>query len=220
MARLTSELATERIDRYYLDYPTCLDDPIDSAIEEIQERQREIRRTNQRDPSVDFDFEVVIFPQKQRLYGMLFTEHLDWIEDFFSHDIVTRYEYYQGVRPANVSQQEWARREKTWTRIFEESHIPSQVGLVASCNNALHTLLPSVYTVIEQQPSFEERVQKATNLLANDSKYNGIKAPKIEDFMSWIRSDERKKLVEELKPMVKNKLKKELTFDDFTKKLQ
>ena len=83
------------------------------------ERRDEVRRTNQRDPAVDTDFSLVVFPVNglsvPGVLGIIYTEHNAWRRAWLGHPGVCEYGFWNNAdEPEGVSATEWAERGRNW----------------------------------------------------------------------------------------------------------
>lgn len=89
------------------------------AFGEIVRRQRDIRATGHRDPSVDFSFEItfVTDPTTGRIYAKPFTEHRAYLDVLAAHPAVSAFEFWNTTdRPDDVPADEWDARAAIWSR--------------------------------------------------------------------------------------------------------
>lgn len=157
-AELVARVATRRID-----LATIAGDndpqPLISAGTEIQDRQRKVKLTGQRDPSVDFSFSVMVIPTDHFIIGTFYTENEELTELFSSQTWIEDYHYQnQTDKPAEISTFEWENREKTWNK-FVDFHKPLmysgfkyQLTDTSNFFGTLEDILPHV-------PSIEDRAK-------------------------------------------------------------
>lgn len=90
--------------------------------------QSEIRRTKIRNPAFDTDFELIFFPDGNRMLGIMYCEHPNWCREWLAQPKVSEYAYWNNTdRPANLSAEEWDARGEAWDRVLAH-HIPSMNG--------------------------------------------------------------------------------------------
>lgn len=122
--------------------------PLSSAYCQLRDRQADVKRTMRRDPDVDFDFAVAIMPHDGRLYGIAYSEHTAWVKLFLSKPWIEGYAYWNGVdHPADVTDEEWDERERTWDAVLGPAAVPAMVGFEARCTDIL-TPSPDVNEVL------------------------------------------------------------------------
>lgn len=95
--------------------------------------RREIKRTGQRNPLVDTDFSVTVFPRGPRSWvGLVFTEREKWREWFMRLPRVRDFGYWNNTdQPEGMSSRAWARRRKVWGEVLLDRGpaVPAMYGL-------------------------------------------------------------------------------------------
>jgi hypothetical protein len=162
MAVLLASMCAETIDRNVTEAGRNAGKyPYRDAHQEIRTRQKEILGSGARDPEVDFDFEVSILPHDGAVYGMIFSERSRWIDLWMEQEEVEDFSYWNNVdRPSDISEDEWKERSETWSRILRSNAAgtPGMVGFSAQCTDRF--VQPTLADVVDQLPSFEERLKK------------------------------------------------------------
>ena len=72
-----------------------------------------------RAPGVDTDFQLVFFPDGDRILGIAFTEHDRWFRRWLRQPLVSEYRYWDNTdQPNGISRKEWERRNEAWDRVL------------------------------------------------------------------------------------------------------
>lgn len=101
---------------------------------DMHDRQREIKKTQRRDPPVDFEFEIVIIPDGNTFYGLYYTEQGKWADEFRDQPYIQDYSYWNNTdKPDEVTDAEWEERELTWNRLLPRVTTPAQRGYTVTC---------------------------------------------------------------------------------------
>lgn len=73
-----------------------------------------------RAPSLDTDFKLTFFPEKERFLGIAFTEHEAWFRRWLHQPLVHEYGYWNNSdKPRRIRQNEWNQRQETWDRVLD-----------------------------------------------------------------------------------------------------
>lgn len=90
----------------------------------IIKRYKNIKTTGHRDPEVDADFDIYLFPLEKHTFIVANTESRELLELFIAHAGVEEYSYWDSTdKPEDVSAEEWRERERIW-----EKAIPRQIS--------------------------------------------------------------------------------------------
>ena len=195
----------------------------------ISSRYAQIKERGERDPFVDFDFAVAVYPIKNKILARYFTEQRVFEDLWFSQKFVKDYHYQnQTDRPENISEKKWDQREKDWDIALEEQcykNIPSTGSFLfdfITANRCRIYLQSDIWQDINLKnkmiPSFEDRAKfyifdkayqiKIDELNKKDkSGYHHYHIPEKE---VW----EDKKLIEKIQKEVENNLKKDIKISD------
>lgn len=155
-----------------------------------EERIKEIERTKQRDPEIDFSFNFTVIPDGDELYALIFTEQQQLISVWESFQEVSSFAYHDHSNPPDtLSKDEWENRRQVWERILN-NNIPNLSGFHIEC-------IPSFYAPIEisaillSLPSFETRVHRESEKLLMERKFNEYKLQQskesLDDYHTLIR---------------------------------
>lgn len=130
----------------------------------IFERQAEIRRTKTRDPEVDYSCQLVLFPAKNKILGLYYTEKKEHINILSNMPYAKEYAYWDNTdKPENISVKQWNLRRETWNKTLDFSGSPTFKGFIVKCQEPL---IPFPNEIIPYIPSLEERAEtQAENIL-------------------------------------------------------
>lgn len=149
---------------------------------EMNDAQAEIKKTGQRNVSVDFDFEVSVMPWGRKVYGIIFCEQSAWIDEFMSQPWVEEYGYWNNTdRPDHLTARQWERRRKTWNAILKQDpwDRPSGCGFTADCK------APDRFSdndaVLAACPSKENRVARTARSVVLGRAYKTLMEPLSEE---------------------------------------
>jgi hypothetical protein len=93
---------------------------------EMADRQHRIVTTMRRDPSVDFNFDILLFPGKSQTLAILQAERDEYEEWFDSLDWVHDYAYWTNTdRPDDMTKKMWDLRGEAWDKALGESSVPA-----------------------------------------------------------------------------------------------
>lgn len=188
----------------------------------IQSKFYEIERTQIRNPSFDFSFDLSFLPIEDKILIMIFTEQDSYKQIFLSFPQTTAYPYFDNCdQPPSISDEEWKTREKEWNSALLPYDIPALQGFSVQCVN----FLPSVFaddleTYKHHIPTLEERIHKIATIQLSmlfDARfqrhYNTY--PKASDYIHWKDLPTTKLKLTSLKLKLQKQLKPKLTISDF-----
>lgn len=91
-----------------------------------------IKKTNQRNPSYDFQFSICLFPMKDKVLALIYTEQNLFTKAWKKMKGVRDYSYWDhSDKPDHVTTKEWNTRIKNWDKAIEGggARVPSDNGL-------------------------------------------------------------------------------------------
>lgn len=160
--RFIADMAANMIDEEFLRPGTQSGEtPLMKAISHLWERQDAVRKTQRRDPAVDFQFDVSIMPFEGRIYGITFTEQNDWRRMWMAKPFVEEFGYWNNTdAPDDMTNESWEERERIWNSILEPaiSSAPSMAGFTAECSHT--SVFPDLDCVLEFIPPLELRAAR------------------------------------------------------------
>lgn len=121
--------------------------------------------------ALNFGTELVFFQDSNQTPLVMYYCQNAEISDFLNkklNNLGQSFEYWNNTdTPDEISQDEWDARGEVWNEIFEDSSIPSEVGLVVKLLPDYYSPgIPSVDELEKNQPSFESRVKDKLKSLA------------------------------------------------------
>lgn len=107
---------------------------------EFRDDVAEIKKTGYRNPSVDFEFKVMIFPYKGEFYGMIFTEQSAWANALRDEKWVSEYAYHDSTddTPPGVSYKDYRKRATVWKAIIGPDYVPAAHGVEMDLTLPVH----------------------------------------------------------------------------------
>lgn len=93
-----------------------------------------------RDPAVDMDFSFSVHPVGRYLYGVVFCDRSEWLDEFMKLPWVEEFAYWNNTDPPeHLTTRQWKRRERIWEQAIPDhfSNIPARSGFVAECGDEL-----------------------------------------------------------------------------------
>lgn len=159
-AKLVAGEIADRIDKISRSLALPAKNILSSTILSIWDRQRNIKRTDRRDPDVDFEFLLRLFPFEGRVYGIAHCEQNAWLERWLDQPFLDRFNYWDNSdKPDQIDEDEWADRQRIWCGIFAQH--PSRridlCGLNVSCTG---DVIPSTDDILQAMPPFSRRLAK------------------------------------------------------------
>jgi len=198
--------------------------PYSCATEIISLRVGTLWATGIRDPNIDFACTIMVIPVKNKVFGILYTEHSD-IANIFMDDtkFVEPYIYWEKeIKPDFINEKEWSKRNKQWSVALKNFNgIPSLNGFSAECVSRFVYLLHSVDGALDHIPDFNTRVyDMCMRLVAYDKKDDVVFAKNYDGFLKWIKTPEGMSTIEDKKNMVETSLIKNIDKNILTNRIK
>jgi len=111
--------------------------PIAEAAANMKDRINEVKRTQRRDPAIDFSFEITFIPiRKRKMLGLYYCENRDLVNKMFSiPGFVSEYGYYDNSdMPDELTQRQWDQRNADWELALPDG-IPINNGFTFKITN-------------------------------------------------------------------------------------
>jgi hypothetical protein len=140
--------------------------PVMEGISKLWDMQAEVRKTQRRNPAVDFEFTISLMPFEGQVYGIVYSEQQEWLRLWMAKPFVIDFSYWDNTDPPEeVSEQDWAERGRVWDAILSEAVFtaPSMAGFAADCTH--EALSPDIDNVVNELPSFQERISRTARFL-------------------------------------------------------
>jgi len=182
---------------------------------------------------VDYEFTVVVFPDGNNFYGIIYTSQVELYKVFMSHPDISYFGYNTEKKPNDVSDQEWIHIGSVWNRVLLEKKIaiPEIHGITYTIISEEFMLnnYPTDTMLYDYTGSLEERAFDFSREIAF-SRYidgnpmvrdNPIIMTKIyKNFMDDISDGDGLIELNNIKDKIMKKLKLVITnFDDFDSKI-
>jgi hypothetical protein len=138
---------------------------IGAAYIELMDRQFECQRTGQRNPFIDYQAEIVVFPVEGQLLAIPYIDNptlrtllasQSWWQDFGYWDNTDEEE--------GVSEADWEERERLWSLAMPEGLPPAQAGYtvtILASSNGQHDMTDEMLAPL--LPTLEERVHRSVD---------------------------------------------------------
>lgn len=102
--------------------------------------ERRSRAATVRDPAVDTEFSVTLFPLSESLFaGLTFTDHSRWHDEFLNQPGVRYFAYWDNSDPdPDVSVEQWAGRRAIWDSVLTgtgKTGVPSAHGFTITISD-------------------------------------------------------------------------------------
>lgn len=194
------------------------------AVLELQERQQRVIKEGRRDPLVDFEVELILFPlgweePSNHVLGVYFTEHKDLADIWMSKKFVEEYGYWTDTdKPESMSEEGWKKREVAWATAMKQSYIPMLSGFRVMCSSLQHMTVPLLSEAMNHIPDLKSRAEGISmDITFSDfmKKLPEGTSPVTEytKFKDWIETEEGKLVKEERLNLILKNLK--LTLNEF-----
>lgn len=134
---------------------------------EADDMRRERKKEGQRDHAFDTESTLIVIPEGQRLYALLFASHQKIQKQFEAIEGVEEYNYWNNSdEPDEISRSAWKTRGKRWDRMLGTSGIPADAGasfqLVKEATG-FYERVKEEHLVGMEKPTLERRVQEITH---------------------------------------------------------
>lgn len=200
--------------------------PLHTAWCEMSDRQREVRKTLRRDPDVDFQFELWIWPLGTRTLINLHTEQEAFTKWFDALPFTRDHAYWDSVDPdETVDEADWRAREADWHAVWPVGGVPSDRCLTMVMFNDQLPLPVDAAEAVAHVPATAERLRAAASRRHLEEVYQRMIAEKRAEDPDWKmdgfgtvfeaeaasreETDRRAEIVENLRPLFRD-----LTADD------
>lgn len=186
------ELAVDLVDKVHIDGSKVTSNAFYRAESEVRDRQKEIRVTGYRDPQVDWDFVVSVFPLRYskgaRVLGIYATEEDEFSKLLKRQSWFIEYGYWNNTdRNDGVSSSAWEKRRRDWDRAMP-SGVPADDGFSFDLvsNDRIRRGVDKE-DLMPLQPSIERRAKRiAQDLLWRE--YSAVNVKKDAESHELIRS--------------------------------
>ena len=158
---------------------------LNEIYEDIRNRQRKIKASGERDPRIDFDFTIHLYPFEGEVYGITNTEQSDWTKKFRRLPFVSDFSYWNNSDPdRRVKAKDWQHRAHVWMNLFKDHSTYRSRGFTIECGpDETHQSAVSRSDIVKKIVPFEDRLKRvATNRII----YRQMEMTKTDSFAkSW-----------------------------------
>lgn len=160
-----------------------VEQPLMDAWKELLDRMKKIKATMQRDPQVDFEFDLWLFPLGRRTLLLVQSEQREMQDYVDGLPFVEPYAYWDSTDPdEDVERSEWRRRMRDWEKVLPRLGIPSDTCLTMVMFNSELAMPPSGSRIRPHIPSLEDRIARhASTRHVSETMNRLIEEKKIED---------------------------------------
>jgi hypothetical protein len=161
---IAEELVSSRDTQYFSQTPETKSLSVIHV--ELVRWQKEIKGSGNRDPSVDFGFDVSVIPDRSprvpaNLLGIFYTEQGPFINVLKAKRWFIDYSYWNNSdRPDDISEQAWKTRCRHWDAALGKDGIPSIAGFSFTVIANELIRWPSVEAILEKQPPVANRAKR------------------------------------------------------------
>jgi len=144
------------------------------VVNEMYKRQEEVRVKQIRNPSIDFSFEICVFPHDDQFYAQFFTEQGSLTKILKDKDYYEDFVYWNNVdEPTGMDSDEWEARGQTWNEILEPvGYVPSRAGFTYEIVPLSGLINLDSQTIIDNAPGIIVRAER----IAKDNVYKKFAA--------------------------------------------
>lgn len=167
LSRVIAAAAATRHDEHFFvktssEQAGYLFDPLRAAFADTVERQSLSETTGIREPDVDMNFDIFLFPHAHQVFGIVDCDQGDFVQTWMNKSFVEEFSYWNGSDgPEDISPATWEARGKVWNDIFAKRFLISKTGMQIRCSDVE---MPSYEDVLKEVPSFERRAQHVAQL--------------------------------------------------------
>jgi len=169
--------------------------------QQFSQKQDEIRVKGVRDPSVDFQFSLVVIPSEDKFYGLFYTEQKEFADLWAENELVSEYIYYNNVdEPEDISIEDWNKRGEVWDSLLDPYNgIPSKAGFTFEVIQEITFDIPKTTEVVDAMSSIKDRasIRARDNMFkrfCEKKKITGNNVMKVyREFVDYMTTDEGEK---------------------------
>lgn len=174
---------------------------LSKIVGEFRDEVDEIKKTQRRNPSVDFEFKLSIMPYDGALYGMIYTEQYAWHKLFMDHPWVNDFSFHDSTDdlPKGITRRDYDARGRLWNKIMPEM-VPAKSGVEADLTTTIYW--PEWDWIEPEFEDFDTRVSIVAENRATFARMKEIGSSKDDLYFSafwearrWLKTDEGKAAV-------------------------
>lgn len=180
-----ANIAADKIDKARFDGEE-LDSPLFQAWNEMSDRVREIKKTQRRDPAVDFECELWLFPYKEQTLVIPNAEARELQSWFDNLPFVEDYAYWDNSDPDdNVDKKIWKQRERDWNKVLPGAGVPLDRCLVFSIHAGGAPYPADPEEAVKYIRSVEDRLEALARRLVIQDVYKAMLDEKQKEDPDW-----------------------------------
>jgi len=228
-ARIIASLATNVIDLCSCGLDGIVPEntvPYSFALRSVKIRSDVVEATQLSDPDVDFSCSVVVLPCDFGVFGLFYSDHVEFRDIWFRKTIVERFEYWNdGEKPEEISDADWKLRSEQWSSALRKfDGVPSMNGFLAECVGKYDYVVKDMNMLLEYIPDFESRVSEmALRILGLTAiQRDGNEGPfkDLNEFLAWSDTPEGQAELEDKKTVVRSLLFPQITEKRLTSRIK
>lgn len=144
---------------------STMKDEIFKAWDAVQSRVHAIKTTDRRDPAVDFEFSLTLFPIKDKVLAIPICENRNLLSILTNQPYVKEYGYWDNTdQPEGISDEDWAVRSQDWDKAVGDSGILSENGFKIHLIREGYVAGIDYVEIQENLPSMAYRVDSIVKL--------------------------------------------------------
>jgi hypothetical protein len=160
--------------------------PLHTAWCEMDDRQREVRRTQRRDPEIDFEFQLWLWPLADRTLVNVHTEQPEFRALIDGTTFVEDHAYWDNVDPdENVPADRWEERAQDWRDAWLIGAAASDRSLTMVMFNDALVMPARAEEAMPFVPSLDERLRTAAARRHIDEVYRAVIAERQSTEPGW-----------------------------------
>ncbi len=153
---------------------------------EMTDRISEIKKTQRRDPAVDIECELWLFPLKDQTLVIPNSEAKDLREWFDALSFVEDYAYWDNTDPdEDVDKKTWKQRERDWNKVLPGAGVPSDRCLIFALYQGGMVFPAEPEEAIKHIPPAEKRLTKIVRQEAVAEKFQAKCDAKKKENPEW-----------------------------------
>lgn len=156
----------------YYDGPSDIS-PFFDALDQVQENSKKIKSQGIRNPSYDFQLEILFIPFEDHIYSLVYSENFTHLWE--NQEQVSPFPYWNNTdEPSGLSREEWKKREEIWGQVFRDWKSPAAVGFNYLISEVDYYRVPQFAMGLKGKdpipqeliPSFDKRVFRLAQEMA------------------------------------------------------
>lgn len=195
------------------------------ALNDLELRQHKLKQSFGRDPAIDWDFEICLFPDEGRTLAIPYTEKREFLSAYDALEGISNYAFYDNTdEPEDISPDDWNKRGEHWDKVLGPNSIPASRCLTFQVVSNEIGKLYDPREMLKYIPTFESRLEQAARRLhismqvkiteENHAKATGeSQAPLSMVSKAVMAASNDKESQKDLQNLLRNDLLPEITID-------